>query len=157
MDHTVHVADLMRWFTNSEVKTVYAESGALIHNKGIDDCGILNVEFENGVFATIDASWAHHKNYSIWPEVYLEVVGTEGVIVLDAFKQNQRVYAEDNIYDDVWGSDGDAGLVQEFVDVLRTGREPRVSGLDGARAMEIGLAAYKSSESHRVEKVIRWG
>lgn len=155
MDHTVHVADLMRMFTGSEVKSIYAESGELIHNKGIDDCGILNVNFENGVFGTIDTSWAHHKNYTIWPEVYMEIIGTEGVLVVDAFKQIERVYSENGISDDVWGSHGDLGLVKEFVDVLRYGKEPSVTGLDGARAMEIALTAYKSSESHQVEQVIR--
>lgn len=156
IDHTVHVADLIRWFTGSEIKTVYAESGALIHNKGIDDCGILTIELENGVFATIDTSWAHHKNYTIWPEVYLEIIGTEGVIILDAFKQVERMYSSYNgeINDEVWGSDGDLGLMREFVDVIRTEREPMVTGLDGAKAMEIALAAYKSSESHNVEKVV---
>jgi predicted dehydrogenase len=155
MDHTVHIADLMRWFTQSEVKSVYAESGALIHNKGIDDCGILNVEFENGVFATIDTSWAHHDNYRIWPEIYMEIVGTEGVITIDAFKQSEEVYSKDSIYDDPWGSDGDADLIREFVDVIRERRKPLVTGLDGARAMEIALAAYKSSDSHKVEAVRR--
>jgi len=155
MDHTVHVADLMRWFIISEAKTVYAESGALIHNEDIDDCGILSIEFENGVFGTIDTSWAHHKNYTIWPEVYMEIIGTEGVIVLDAFKQIERVYTENGIYDEEWGSDGDEGLVREFAEVLRTGRIPNVTGVDGSRAMEIALAAYKSSDSHRVEKVLR--
>lgn len=156
MDHTVHVADLMRWFTNSEVKTVYAESGALIHNAGIDDCGILNVQFENGIFATIDTSWAHHKNYPIWPEVYLEIVGKKGVIKVDGFSQNERVYSTetDEVNDVLWGSSSDDGLIREFVDVLRTGREPAVTGVDGARAMEVALAAYASSESHRVEKIV---
>lgn len=155
MDHTVHVADLMRWFTGSEVKTVYAESGELLHNKGIDDCGLLCVEFENGVFATIDTSWAHHKNYTIWPEVYMEIIGTEGVIVLDAFRQNERVFYENTITDEVWGSNGDEGLVREFVEVVMTGREPLVTGIDGARAMEIALAAYQSSESHIVQALNR--
>lgn len=155
MDHTVHIADLMRWFTGSEAKTVYAESGPLIHNDDIDDCGILSIEFENGVFGTIDTSWAHHKSYTIWPEVCMEIIGTDGVIVLDAFKQVQRVYTEKEIYDDEWGSDGDEGLVREFAEVLKTDRNPIVTGIDGSRAMEIALAAYKSSESHKTEKVIR--
>jgi Predicted dehydrogenases and related proteins len=153
MDHTVHIADLMRWFTKSEAVSVYAESGELIHNKGIDDCGILNVEFNNNVFATIDTSWAHHSNYTIWPEVYMEIVGTKGVILVDAFKQNERVYADNTVYDDVWGSSGDAGLVREFVEVLSTGRAPLVTGYDGAKATDIALAAYRSSISHNVEKV----
>ena len=155
MDHTVHLADLMRWFTGSEVKSVYAESGALIHNAGIDDCGILNIEFDNEVFATIDCSWAHHKNYTIWPEVYMEIIGTKGVLQVDAFRQNERVYTTENgiINDYIWGSDGDEGLIREFVDVIRTGKAPSVTGIDGERAMEIALTAYKSSLSAEVEGV----
>lgn len=155
MDHTAHIADLMRWFTGSEAETVYAESGALIYNDEIDDCGILCIDFENGVFGTIDTSWAHHNNYTVWPEVYMEIVGTKGVIVLDAFRQNQRVFTEAGIQDEVWGSSGDEGLVKEFTEILRLGKSPLVTGIDGSRAMEITLAAYKSSESHKAEKVIR--
>ena len=39
MDHTVHLADLMRWFTGSEYEAAYCEGGDLIHDKNIDDCG----------------------------------------------------------------------------------------------------------------------
>lgn len=157
MDHTVHVADLMRWFTGSEVRSVFAESGELIHHMGIDDVGMLNIEFENGVFATIDTSWAHHKNYTIWPEVYMRIVGTKGVLELDAFSQNERVFTQNEILDDVWGSNGDYGLILEFVEMLRMGREPRVTGLDGARATDIALAAYESSFSHKAVDVTLTG
>jgi UDP-N-acetylglucosamine 3-dehydrogenase len=53
-DHTVHVVDLMRWFMGAEVKEVYAEIGNLIWDTPIDDCGLLSLEFDNGVFATLD-------------------------------------------------------------------------------------------------------
>jgi len=153
LDHTVHVADLMRWFLGREARSVYAESGELIHNKGIDDCGLLTVDFEGGAFGTIDTSWAHHANYPVWPDIYLRLVGTKGILAVDAFKQATRLYVPaDKLATDLgWGSDGDLGLVREFVDVVRTGREPCSSGEDGAAAMEIALAAYRSSASHRAE------
>lgn len=151
MDHTVHLADLIRWFTNSEYKSVYCESGELIHHKGIDDCGIVNVELENGVFATIDCSWAHHKNYEIWPEVYMEIIGDKGVLEVSAFGQVKRVYdAEHNVIEDtVWNEDGDEGLIKEFVEVCRTEKEPFVTGFDGMKAAEVAMAAYLSTEEHR--------
>jgi predicted dehydrogenase len=162
IDHTVHVADLMRWFTGSECKSVYAESGELIHNKGIDDCGIVNVEFENGVFGTIDCSWGHHKNYTIWPEVYMEIVGTKGVLEVDAFRQTERVYSikDNSIDDNMWASGGDEGLIREFIKVIEAAKAGEVregshhaTGLDGERAMEIAVAAYKSSNENKVVKV----
>ncbi len=157
MDHTVHLSDLMRWFLNSECKKVYCESGSLIHNKNIDDCGIVNLEFENGVFATIDCSWAHHRNYPIWPQVDMEIIGTRGVLELKAFGQTERIYDSANqLTDDlVWNENGDEGLMREFVNVCRTGKYPNASGMDGAKAMEVALAAYKSSAAHKPVEVER--
>lgn len=150
MDHTVHLADLIRWFTGSEYTRVYCESGDLIHNKNIDDCGIVMCELENGAFATIDCSWAHHKNYPIWPQVDMEIIGTKGVLEVRAFGQvNHLVDSENNQVEDiVFNEGGDEGLVREFVEVCRTGREPNASGLDGARALEVAVAAYESTRTH---------
>lgn len=150
MDHTVHLADMMRYLTGSEFKNVYCESGSLLHDKHIDDCGIVAAKMENGALATIDCSWAHHKNYPIWPQVDMEIIGTKGSLTVRAFAQVNHLIdaAGDRIEDIVWNEDGDAGLVREFVEVCRTGRAPCASGLDGARALEIAVAAYKSSASH---------
>ena len=156
MDHTVHLADLIRWFTGSEYRDVYCESGCLLHNKGIDDTGIVMAHMENGVFATIDCSWAHHRNYPIWPQVDMEIIGTKGTLELRAFGQVNHITDQkgEKIEDIVWNEDGDAGLIREFIDVVRTGKEPVASGLDGARALEVAEAAYKSTSSHRKERVV---
>lgn len=148
MDHTVHLGDLIRWFTSSEVKDVYCEQGALLHNKGIDDTGLVMITMENGVFASIDCSWAHHTNYPIWAQVDMAIVGTMGVIDLKAF--NQVIHLDDQKhqrFEDIGFSEtGDEGLIREFIGVCSEDREPLVSGVDGLRALEIALAAYESSE-----------
>ncbi|CUX38444.1 Inositol 2-dehydrogenase [Clostridium sp. C105KSO15] len=155
MDHTVHLADLIRWFTNSEYRSVYCESGDLIHNKQIDDCGIVMAEMESGAFVTIDCSWAHHKNYPIWPQVDMEIIGTKGVLEVKAFGQVNHIVDEVNgiIEDVIWNEGGDEGLVREFVEVCRTGKEPLASGRDGARALEVAVAAYQSTDSHTATMV----
>lgn len=155
MDHTVHLADLIRWFTGSEYRSVYCESGDLIHNRQIDDCGIVMAEMESGAFVSIDCSWAHHKNYPIWPQVDMEIIGTKGVLEVKAFAQVNHIVDEAGgvIEDIVWNEDGDEGLVREFVDVCRTGKEPLASGIDGARALEVAVAAYRSTDSHKSETV----
>ncbi len=53
------------------------------------------------------------------------------------------------IEDIVWGQDGDFGLVEEFVEVCKTGKDPNVSSIDGAKALEVATAAYKSSCLHQ--------
>lgn len=156
MDHTVHLADLIRWFTNSEYTSAYCECGNLLHNKGIEDTGLVMARLESGAFATIDCSWAHHKNYPIWPQVDMEIIGTKGTLDIRAFAQVNHVVDPlgNKIEDIVWNEDGDTGLVSEFVNVCRTGKQPLASGLDGARALEVAIAAYKSSEEHRPVDII---
>ena len=48
MDHTVHVADLLRWMLDVEVKSVYAEVGTLFGAGKTDDAAILTLELEGG-------------------------------------------------------------------------------------------------------------
>ena len=150
MDHTVHLGDLIRWFTGSEIKSVFCESGELLHHKGIDDTGLVMIELDNGVSATIDCSWAHHTNYPIWAQVDMQIIGTKGVIELKAFAQVLHLDDQTNQrFEDIgWNEGGDEGLIKEFVQVCATGRTPLVTGLDGLRALEIALASYESSRTN---------
>lgn len=152
MDHTVHLGDLIRWFTGSEIKSVFCESGELLHHKGIDDTGLVMIELDNGVSATIDCSWAHHTNYPIWAQVDMQIIGTKGVIELKAFAQVLHLDDQGNQrFEDIgWNEGGDEGLIKEFVQVCATGRTPLVTGLDGLKALEIALASYESSRTNEV-------
>lgn len=152
MDHTVHLGDLIRWFTGSEIKSVFCESGELLHHKGIDDTGLVMIELNNGVSATIDCSWAHHTNYPIWAQVDMQIIGTKGVIELKAFAQVLHLDDQANQrFEDIgWNETGDEGLIKEFVQVCATGKTPLVTGLDGLRALEIALASYESSRTNEV-------
>jgi len=152
MDHTVHLGDLIRWFTGSEIKCVFCESGELLHHKGIDDTGLVMIELDNGVSATIDCSWAHHTNYPIWAQVDMQIIGTKGVIELKAFAQVLHLDDQTNQrFEDIgWNEGGDEGLIKEFVQVCATGKTPLVTGLDGLRALEIALASYESSRTNEM-------
>ena len=147
LDHTVHVADLLRWFLEDEVKSVYAEVDTRIHDIDIDDCGTLLMEFHSGVFATLDPSWSRPKAYPTWGDVTMEIVGTGGVMSLDVFAQ---VLVEANDSDQKvlyrnWGDNMDLLLVDDFIQAVRQGKKPAASGLDGLKALEIALAAYESA------------
>ncbi len=163
MDHTSHVADLMRWIVGSDVVEVYAEIDERVHNRGIDDCGILTLGFANGVFATLDPSWSRLKTYPTWGDVTLEVVGTTGVLTLDAFAQRVHVYApaEDGQAThryDYYGDDMDLWMVDEFVRSVRSGQpsDMLATGLDGLRALEVTMAAYESANSGRPVAITPW-
>ncbi|MCB0064590.1 MAG: Gfo/Idh/MocA family oxidoreductase [Caldilineaceae bacterium] len=150
MDHTVHVIDLLRWFWNTEVREVYAEVGhELLHpGLGIDDAGMLSFTLANGIYGTLDTSWSRPPSYPTWGDVKIEVTAEKGVVFVDAFRQHIAVSSNQTGKTawHGWGSNMDAGLVRDFVDMIRNGTEPSITGTDGLRALEVALAAYESAE-----------
>jgi predicted dehydrogenase len=148
MDHTVHVADLMRWLLKDEVKEVYAEIGNGISHKEFDDVSFLSLTFQKGVFGTIDASWSRPKTFPTWGDVTMEVVCENGTLSMDMFAQNLVLYSDrDNSVTWLhWGSDMDNGLIAAFAKAIANGEPVPVTGEDGLRAAEVAFAAYRSAE-----------
>jgi predicted dehydrogenase len=151
IDHTVHVIDLLRWFWGAEVVEVYAEVGdSLIHpGLGIDDAGMLSFRLSNGIYGTLDTSWSRPSSYLTWGDVKIEVLGENGIVRVDAFGQHVTMASDQagkTRWVD-WGSDMDAGLIQDFLGMIRDNREPFITGYDGMKAMEVALAAYESART----------
>lgn len=156
MDHTVHVADLMRWITKSEVKEVYAEADKLIHeNIDVEDVGIISLEFENGVIATLDPSWSRPDSYPTWGDVTMDIIGEKGVIFLDAFAQNIVVHSDKIMRSKLhyFGSDLDYLMIKDFIETVKNKKTPKVTGYDGLKALEIALAAYESIKTKSIVKL----
>lgn len=147
LDHTVHVVDLMRWFTGSEVSEVYAEIGSMIDNKDYDDMGTLTVQFENGVFGTIDPSWSKPKSYPIWGDLTLGVIGSEGAIWLDLLGQKIDLYTDKTMTGswEYWGDDLNFWMLTSFVNAALGDQPVEVTGEDGLAATSVALAAYEAS------------
>jgi UDP-N-acetylglucosamine 3-dehydrogenase len=144
MDHTVHVADLLRHLTGSEVKSVYAVADRRFYpDVPAEDCGSISVEFENGVIATIDPSWSLPKPYARPFNVTMEVVGTQGTITVDMFYQVIDLWAGGNSLE-IWGSNAYHLMPQRFVDACTKGAPVVVTGEDGFRAAEVAFLAYES-------------
>lgn len=157
LDHTVHVIDLLRWFWGAEVTEVYAEVGdSLLHpGLGIDDAGLLSFTLSNGIYGTLDTSWSRPPSYTIWGDVKLEILGERGIFYADTLHQYVSV-ASNAAGKTQWvgyGSDMDRGLMADFVEMVRTGRAPSITGEDGLRAMQVALAAYESAKTGQPVKI----
>jgi predicted dehydrogenase len=159
MDHTVHLVDIMRWFTGAEVKTVYARSNRIFHAEEVQvETGALEMlTFDNDIFATIDASWSRPPYWPTWGGLTFEMVTQRGAVVVDAFRQNLNVYRHEWQGSQwlPWGSDSNQAMVNEFTDAIREDRPPRVTGVDGLRAVEATLAAYESDRTGKTVEVRR--
>jgi predicted dehydrogenase len=151
IDHTVHLVDIMRWFTGSEVKNVYAKSNRIFHADEVQvETGALEMlTFDNHMFATIDASWSRPPYWPTWGGLTFEMVTQRGAVLVDAFRQNLNVYRHEwqGSRWIPWGSDSNQAMVQEFAAAIRENRTPRVTGMDGLRAVEVTLAAYESDRT----------
>jgi predicted dehydrogenase len=157
MDHTVHLLDIMRWFTGNEVKSVYARSNRIFHAEEVQvETGALEMlTFENDVFATIDASWSRPQYWPTWGGLTFEMVTQRGAILVDAFRQNLNVYRHEWERSNwaYWGSDMNHAMVSDFAAAIRENRQPRVTGVDGLRALEATLAAYESDRTGKTVEV----
>lgn len=149
-DHTVHLADLLRWMLQSEIVEVYARTNHILYADDAPDVetgGLLMLTFANGTFASIDCSWNKPLSYPTWGGLAMDFVAEKGYVKLDAFKQHMPVYrtGSDRAAWAFWGSDSDQAMVDEFTACIREQRPPRVTGEDGLKALKVVLAAYRSA------------
>ncbi|MFB0845915.1 Gfo/Idh/MocA family protein [Paenibacillus oleatilyticus] len=147
LDHTVHVMDLMHWFLGADVQEVYAYAATVFQEQDIDDAGMVHVKFDNGVFAVLDPSWSRNRSFPTWGDVTMEIVGTRGVLSVDAFAQKNDVYSVQAGKGEwsYWGDNMDEYLVRSFVEALLHGTSVPITGEDGMKAAAVALAAYESA------------
>ena len=152
MDHTVHVVDVVRWFTGREVVSVYAEVDSMIHDIDIDDCGMLCMELEGGS--------ALYPRSELVEAVFLPHLGRRH----SAARGHQRynicrrsgpiAYSlqqpEGKMVTHPFTEDMDLELIKDFVEMVETKRSPSITGFDGLQAMAVALAL--TSQRSRVSR-----
>jgi len=161
MDMGCHALEWFRWMlNNAKPVSVYASMSTILHKnrtKG-EDNSIVIVEFENGVTAVAENSWAKHGGMDDRSEVY----GTGGVVYADLFMGNSAVayskhgfgYAMEKadttvgwsfaVFEEVFNQ-GYPHELKHFVDCVRNNKEPLVTGEDGRVVLEMIYAAYASA------------
>src|SRR5699024_3390459 len=88
-----------------------------------------------------------------WGNVTMKFIGTEGSLYVDAFKQHALYYNDNgnNLQEQPWADDMNEGLISDFIDCVKTGRKPFITGEDGLRTLEVVKAAYQAdSEKQNV-------
>ncbi len=161
MDMGCHAIAWFRWMlNNAKAKSVYASMSTVLHKaktKG-EDNSVVIVEFENGVTAIAENSWAKHGGMDDKSEVY----GTGGVIYADLFMGNASLaysksgygYALEKadttvgwtfpIFEEAFNQ-GYPHELKHFIECVQQDKEPVVTGEDGRAILEIIYAAYASA------------
>ena len=153
MDHTVHLADLLRWYFEAEVLEVYAEVDNLFcpDEVEVDTAGLILLSLSNGVQASIDCSWSRPTAYPRWGHLKMEVIGEQGTAVMDSFAQHLTLYSNGGLRNPSWigfGPDPNEAMIEEFVASIEENREPSVTWDDGYQALRVALAAYESAKAN---------
>ncbi len=137
-------------FAPVPVAEVFADVNNILYSDAgvdVETGGLVMLTFDNGTFASIDCSWSKPPNYPTWGGLRMELVGENGLVTVDPFKQVIPVYRREAgggtwAY---WGSDSNQGMIDEFAAAIREDRAPSVTGYDGYKAVEIALAVYRSA------------
>lgn len=152
MDHTAHMADLIRWITGAEIATVQAFIGSNLLSLPVEDSGLIQLTLDNGVIAAIDTSWSRLAPLPNPLDITMRILGTEGSILVDVLAQRIDVYAKD-IEWQTFGGNMDAEMISSFVSAaIGTGDAP-ITLHDGVEATLPSFAAYASLKTGGPVKV----
>ncbi|MFD3406089.1 Gfo/Idh/MocA family protein [Kribbella sp. NPDC058693] len=161
VDHTVHCADLIDGLTGGASATrVYAASNRILHqDKGVEveTGGLVTINYDNGLMATIDFSWSVPDNGPTWGGVSLQVTGTNGSVEIEPFLPHVGgTDANGEVFLGI-GGNLDESMLDTFLDAVRTsgpskaGTAPAVipqpDGAVGLRTLKIVDAARRSAAS----------
>jgi myo-inositol 2-dehydrogenase/D-chiro-inositol 1-dehydrogenase/scyllo-inositol 2-dehydrogenase (NAD+) len=156
-----HDIDTLRWFTESEFKTIYAIGGnyrcpdAKAEWPDFYDNVIVSAVFENGMQGAIDGSQGAGYGY----DARTEVLGTKGCVFIGSLKDESVVTctAGDNT--------GSFPLVKSwrqlfvqaylaedisFIECIKNDSEPEVTGHDGLMAVKVVNAGNTSIVEKRI-------
>ncbi len=161
MDMGCHAIAWFRWMLkNAKATSVYATMSTVLHKERTkaEDNSVVIIEFENGVTAVAENSWAKHGGMDDKSEVY----GTGGVIYADLFMGNAAISYSKNGYgyamekaDTTVGwsftvfeeafNQGYPHELKHFIECVQQDKQPVVTGEDGRAVLEIIYAAYASA------------
>lgn len=149
LDMGIHAIDLCLWIMGPIVG-VSAKAATLVKKIEVDDNAVLLVEFKNGTLGYIEVGWTSKPGFTGF-----EIYGTEGSLICDyarglgiiggkasAGTDSTREWKtiERNPTQGGWSVE-----IPHWLDVVRGEQKLTMTGQAGRDALEVALAAYKSS------------
>jgi len=155
INQAIHFIDLLLSIMGP-VKSVSAKTRTVNHNIEVEDIGMVMVEFVNGAHGIIQASTA------IFPGLpaRLEIHGSNGTVIFENDKiVFQHIKGDEQFSavkdEEISGAADPKNLnsdlfIRQFEDIIsaiKQKREPKVSGEEAYKALELIIAIYESSNS----------
>ena len=156
-DMSVHDFDLVRWFAQGEVESVYAIGGIYEFTEfeafnDIDNCSVL-MKFDNGVMAEVEGSKQGVCGYDVW----MEIVGTKGTLFINpgttSFVTRKDEYGMRNECQPWFRERFEEAYMREvaaFVDKALAREASGVDTGDARKAVEMAFMAQKSYDDKQI-------
>lgn len=164
LDFGVHDIDVMR-FLSGEVKSVYAKAG--VYNKNIrhEDHATVLLNFENDVCGVVEVNWLTpikiRKLFLTCSEQFVEMDYIDQSVSISSSSFN--VVDEMDLYHvPMQFTTNHIGLekkeplkneIQDFIQAIKTHKEPLATGYDGLMALRIAKNALESFKTGAVVNV----
>lgn len=158
----IHDTDLMLWYTQSKIKTVYG-STLSVRKLPNPDLGWAMYRFENGAIGVIEDVWFLPEKTPYNLDARMEIIGTKGAIYIEGPGQTLAINTEkgweqpETVY---WPEfyEGRAGALKEelsyFVNCVLTGKKPTViSPEESMEAVRVVESAEKSARTGKIIKI----
>lgn len=158
-DLGAHKIDLIRFLTDSEIKSVFANMMTLDKKYPdgspieLEDNAVCMFSMENGLPGIMNFSWTNYGGEDNGSTIY----GTKGVmkifgdyvddIVLEMRDGVQVKYSVGAIQTN--NNQTKSGVIDEFIAAILEGREPIVTGIDGHNTLAVIETAMKSAQERR--------
>ncbi len=146
LDIGIHAVDALCWLAAAPAVRVYAVMSHGIHGLPVEDLGTMTVEFVNGVVGVLSAGWANPDSWPAWLDVRFEILTTKRAYRIDRPYHDFALFGPDRAERRPWWRQDVAGLVDAFVQAVRGGKEPPITGEEARNALAIVLAAYRSAQ-----------
>jgi predicted dehydrogenase len=154
MNQAIHMVDLVRWI-GGPVASVAAHLATRTHAMEAEDTATLSLAFVDGALGAIIATTSATPEFPPELRIYGDAghVRIVGEAPLEWDVPGTPTPARDAPRDAAqpggtatWGttSTGYVRQYRDFIDAIRTGRQPAVTGTDGRNAVEIVTAAYEA-------------
>ena len=149
-----HAIDLMRWFSGSEVKRVYAESlEGTLRSEGYhsEDAVFCLLRFESGVVASMEINSHAPKGHPTAGESCMTLIGTEGMVQIDFARpwfilaDSEKVAYSSGDQKDLWFREE----IEAFTRYVLEDTPSIATPEDAMAALKVSLAAAESAKTSR--------
>lgn len=148
VDCGVHMIDLVRWMTESEVVQVVGYGAQVVDGYEAPDHAWAFLELENGMRADIEMSFTYaHTARDVAPQFTYEMIGTGGVAKFDRYGYRLEArHGQGTLHEQGAGEKDFDGMYRAFRDAIHSG-EPGdlASPADAMRVSDLAWDATRQA------------